>query len=244
MSSRKCLTLLRLCQSGFAALEFGFRWIEHGNAILETPTVSRVYTGRRWIWAILQAQVARVSEEITAITEAIDERGIMNSFDFEDIKRVAKWLVLLGVVVIGIYGFRMVRRWGLHAPKETSTHPVESAGYTRILLGSKEFPGTRRRSVLRHAPYCLEFQSTSGEVEVCVVPCNMAHRADAQLAISRVTEDFASGKALGEVVGKCTGTQGRIYLTDPWKKGTMASYAVFLRSPTTTKVELEVYYWR
>ncbi len=168
----------------------------------------------------------------------------MNSFDFEDIKRGAKWLVLLGVVVIGIYGIRMVRRWGLYAPKESSTHHVEANGHTRILIGSKDYPGTWRRSVLRHAPYCIEFQSTNGEVEVWVVPCSLAHRADAGAELARMTEEFASGRTPREVAGTSTGSHGRIYLADLWKKGTLASYAVFIRSRAATEVAMETYYWR
>ncbi len=120
--------------------------------------------------------------------------------------------------------------------RSRQTHHVEANGHTRFLIGSKDYPGTWRRSVLRHAPYCIEFQSTNGEVEVWVVPCSLAHRADAGAELARMT----GGVRLWPNAARSGGhvhwePRADLTLADLWKKGDVGKVMRFHKKSSAQK---------
>ncbi len=169
----------------------------------------------------------------------------MISLDSEDLRSIAKWLVAFFAIVVCIKGINFVRRWALLAPTTTTTHQLIAGGRNQILLTGKKLPGGWKGPKMdMYAPYCLDFTSSGQELEVCVVPCNLAYRADKHKELARVADEFAAGRTPEVVVGQAIGVQGRIYLTDPWKRGSLAKYAVFVRSKNLSEVTFVIYHWR
>lgn len=158
--------------------------------------------------------------------------------------RKAKWLgVVLVVVVVICMGIRLVSDWSKTPPPTSSTHRLAAGGHMRHPLHfstvrTEHWHG-RRADTDHYPPHHLDFTSSGGPVEVCVVP-----NPHAPVRLNKATEDFAAGRVPEEVIGQASGDRGRIYLKDPWRRGNVASYAVFVRSATDTEVTLVVHYGR
>lgn len=166
----------------------------------------------------------------------------MISFDSQWLKRV----IFVVVIVISLRAIKhYVDRWTHAPPPTTQTLQIAAGSDARILIGMKEEPGNTWRKSRYWSPYYLDYSSSAGEVEICIVPCST--RAKGRVELERMTRQFASGQVPAESISLVSGVNGRIYVKDPKHKSgsaNLSSYAVFVRSANDSEVNFIIHYWR
>jgi hypothetical protein len=154
-------------------------------------------------------------------------------------RRKVLWL-MAGLTLVGAAIAAGYFRWWVRTPQpEASTHQIAAGGFARALVTSKS-TGIRGRS--HRPPHHLEFASSAGAVDVCVVPCTIGYRAEQWDYVNKVTDEFASGRVPQDVAAQASGNRGRIELKDLWRRDGRASYAVLVRSANESEVTLVVHY--
>ncbi len=164
--------------------------------------------------------------------------------------RWMKWLFIVVAILVVLNWFGALpnlSNFFQARPTTNTTHQIATGTSVRQLVGFYTVRSDhlwRRSREIRYAAHRLEFTSSGGSVDVCVVPCRMDYRADSAAHRDEMTAQFAAGGMPEEAVAQVSGTRGRLDFEDPLERGNLAQYAVLVRSQNATEVNIVVDYWR
>lgn len=164
-------------------------------------------------------------------------------------RRKFNWPVVAPTVVGGVVicvGLGLLIVWGqwTQTPSpRTSTHQIGADGSARGQVTWELKPGGRPSRPDFSYVHHLEFASSGGPVQVCVVPCNLSSRKQDADDINERTAEFAAGQVPKDTVAQASGVRGRIDLHHLPRSAKNHSFLVFFRGASGTDVTLVAHYW-
>jgi hypothetical protein len=151
--------------------------------------------------------------------------------------------VVAGVVIcVGIGCLILWSQWYQTPDPKTSTHLIGPSGYVRGQISREKRPGGRQSSTSFSHPHLVEFASSGGPVEVCVVPCHLGYRMEWSNYINQRTAEFAAGQVPKDTVAQASGVRGRIDLNHVPRTASEFSFIVLFRGASGCEVTLVTHY--
>ena len=151
--------------------------------------------------------------------------------------------VVTGVVICVGLGLLIVwSHWSTTPDPKTSIHQIGASGYVRGQITRTKRTGGRQSSTSFSHPQHVEFASSGGPVEVCVVPCKLGYRKEWSDYINQQTAEFAAGRVPKDTVAQASGVRGRIDLNHVPRTASEFSFIVLMRGVSGTEVTLVTHY--
>jgi len=88
----------------------------------------------------------------------------------------------------------------------------------------------------------VEFTSSGGALEVCVVPCRLGYRKDDKDYINERTAEFAGGQVPKDTFAQASGVRGRIKLSHYPRTASDFSFIVLFRGESGCQVTVVTNY--